>query len=101
MERQLWRETQNYIGQNFRGGYRDNNRNGNFGGDRCRSRDRQYSGKFSINDINSSSSGLGSRASTNRDRIRCFKCWEYVILLRTVQIHKQKKNLSKYNKCII
>ena len=42
-----------------------------------RSRERQYSGSFRRNDRNSSRLRSGSRASTNRDRIRCFKCREY------------------------
>ena len=40
--------------------------------------ERQYSDSFSRNDRSSSSrSRSGSRASTNRDRIRYFKCREY------------------------
>ena len=50
------RETQNYRGQNFRGGYRRNYRNKNFGRGRSRSRDRQYSGNFRRNDRSSSRS---------------------------------------------
>ena len=45
------RETENNRGQNFRGGYR---------------------GSLGNNDL-----GRDSRASTSRDRIRCFKCREY------------------------
>ena len=37
----------------------------------------QYSGNSRRNDRSSSRLRLGSRASTNRDRIRCFKCREY------------------------
>ena len=71
-------EMKNYRGQNFTGGYRSNNRNENFGRGRSRSREIQYSGNFSRNDRNSTSrSRSGLRASTNRDRIRCFKCREY------------------------
>ena len=63
-------------GQNFRGGYRNNNnRNDNFG--RSRSRDRQYAGNFSRNDRSSSQSRSVLRASTNRDRVRSFKCREF------------------------
>ena len=70
---------QNYRGQNFIGRYRNNNnRNDNFGRDKSRSRNRQYSGNFSRNNRNrSSKSRSGLRASTNRDRIRYFKCREY------------------------
>ena len=40
-------------------------------GDQSRSRERERRGR------SPSSSRLGSRTSTNRDRIRCFKCREY------------------------
>ena len=36
----------------------------------------QYSGNIKRNDRSSSGLRLGSRPSTNRDRIRCFKCRE-------------------------
>ena len=50
----------------------------NFGRGRSRCRDRQYSGYFSRSDRSSSSrSRSGLRPSTNRDRIRWFKCREY------------------------
>ena len=39
-----FRGTQNYRGQNFRGGYRGNFRNDNFGRGRSRSREKHYSG---------------------------------------------------------
>ena len=42
----IFRETQNYRGQNFRGGYRNNSRNDNSGKGRSRSREGQYSGIF-------------------------------------------------------
>ena len=73
-----FRETQNCIGQNFRGRYRGNYRNNNFGRGRNRCRERQYSGNFRRNDRSSSSRfRLGSRAITNRGMTRCFKCREY------------------------
>ena len=57
---------------------RGNYRNENFGRSRSRSRERQYSGNFRRNDTSSSSrSRSGLRASTNKDRVRCFKCREY------------------------
>ena len=68
---------QNYRGQNFRGGYRVNYRNHNFGIGRSRSTERQYSVNFKRNDRRSSRrSRSGLRVSTNRYRIRCFKCRE-------------------------
>ena len=51
--------------------------------------------------ITSSSSRSGLRASTNRDRIRGFKCRNTIISLKIVQIHKQKRSQNRYNKCII
>ena len=74
----MFRGWQNYRSQNFRGGYQGNYRNEYFGRGRCRSRERLYSGNFRRNDRSSSirfSTGL--RASTNRDRIICFKCRKY------------------------
>ena len=65
------------IGQHFRGGYKGNFRNDNFGGVRSRSRERQYSSNFRRNERSSSRSKSGSNMSTNRDRIRYFKCREY------------------------
>ena len=76
--RDNFREMQNYEGQNFRGGYRRSYTNDNFGRGGSRSRERQYSGNFRRNDRCSSSRlRSDSRASTNKDRIRCFKCREY------------------------
>ena len=72
------RPNQMYRGQNYRGGYRRNYRNKNYKRGRSRSRERQYLENTRRNDrISSSRSRSGSRASTNRDRIRCYKCKEY------------------------
>ena len=70
---------QNFRRQNNRGGYRGNYRNDNYERGRSRSRVRSYSGYFRRNDRSNSNSRsrLGSRASTNRDRIKCYKCKEY------------------------
>ena len=66
------RSNQNYRGQNHRDGYRRNYRSDNYEGGRSRSRDRQFSDNVRRNDRSSSSrSRSGSRACTNRDRIRC------------------------------
>ena len=76
--RDNFREMKNYRGQIFRGGYRRNYRNDNFGRGRSRSRERKCSDNIRRNDRSSSTrSRSGPRASTNRDRIRCFKCREY------------------------
>ena len=68
---------QNYRGQNYRSGHRDNYKNEYFGRGISRSRERWYSDSFRRDDRSSSRSRSSSRASTNRDRIRCFKCTEY------------------------
>ena len=63
--------------------YRNNHRNEGYGrsGDRNRSRERSFSRDFSNDRNNRSTSNIrsrsGSRANTNRDRIRCYKCREY------------------------
>ena len=75
--RDNFRDMQGYRGQNVRGGYRKNYRNVNFGRCRSRSRERQYSGNSNSSDRSSNRLRSGLRASTNRDRIRCFKCREY------------------------
>ena len=64
-------------GQNYRGRYRRNYRNDNYDRGRSRSRDIKYSDNTSRHDRSSSRSRSGSRASTNRDRIRCYKCRKY------------------------
>ena len=89
---------QNYRGQSFRGGYRKNYRNDNFERGTSRSRERQYSGNFRRNDRSSSSrSRSGLRASTNRDRIRCLNVGNMIILLKTVQTHREKARASTAN----
>ena len=56
----------NYRSQNFRGRYRGNVSNNNFGIGRFRSRERQYSGNFRRNEQSGSRSRSSSRARTNR-----------------------------------
>ena len=59
-------------------GIRENYRNENYERGRSRSRERQYQGNIRRNGRTSSStSRLGSKASTNRDRLRSYKCREY------------------------
>ena len=71
-------QNQNFRRQNNRGGYRGIYRNENYNRGRSRPRERQYQGNIRRNDRRSSSrSRSGSRVSTNKDRIRCFKCREY------------------------
>ena len=65
---------QNYRGQNYIGGYRENYRNDRGG---SRSIEGQYQGTIRRNDRSSSSrSRSGSTASTDSGR-RCCKCKEY------------------------
>ena len=72
--------TRGYRRQNSRGEYR-NDRHYGYNGSRNRSRERSFSGNYTGDRDRSSSSNSrsrsGSRASTNRDRIRCFNCREY------------------------
>ena len=78
LRRDNFRGMQNCRSQHFSAGYRSNYRNDNFGRGRSRSREGQYSGNLRRNDRSSSSrSTSGLRASTNRDKVRCFKCREY------------------------
>ena len=82
---------QNYIGNNFqdnargygrqnsRGEYSDNRLNG-YNRSRNRSREGSFSRNYGNNrdrHLSNSRSRSGSRASTNRDRIRCYNCREY------------------------
>ena len=67
--------------QRYRNNYNDYRRN-NYRGqgyDRNRSRllDRQHRSRRRDRSISNGRSRSGSRASTNRDRIRCFECREY------------------------
>ena len=95
-----FRGMQNYRGQNLIGGYEGNYCNDKFGRGISRSRGRQYSGYFRWNN-RSSRSGSGLRASTNKDRIRCFKCREYDHFAKDCLIHKERKSQSKCSKFII
>ena len=72
------RSSQNYKGQNYRDGYKRNYRCKNYERGWNRSRERQLSNNTRGNDRSSSSrSRSGTRANTNRDGIRCFKCSKY------------------------
>ena len=97
-----FREMQNYRGQNIRGGYRRNFRNDNFERGRSSSRERQYPGNCRRSYRNSNSrSRSGSRASTNRDRIKCLKCREYDHFTKdclTLQVEKEPEQIQQmYN----
>ena len=89
---------QNHRGQNFRGGYRRKYRNFNYERGRSRSRDRQYSDNTRMNDRSSIRSRSGSRASTNRDRIRCYKCREYDHFTKdcpTFKVEKESEQIQQ------
>ena len=61
----------------YSGGYRKDYRNDNYERGRSRSQERQFSDNARRNDRSSNSRfRSGSRASTNRYRIRCYKCRE-------------------------
>ena len=92
---------QNYRGHNYRGGYGRTYRNDNYERGRSRSRDRQYLDNTRRSDRCSSRSRSGSRASTNRDRIRCYKCREYNHFAKdcaTSKVEKESEQIQQmYN----
>ena len=97
-----FRGVQNYKSHNFRGGYRGSSRNDNFGRGRSMSRERLYSGNFRRNDRSSSRLRSGSRASNNRDRIKCFKCREYDHFAKgclNISDAEKENNQSRCNRC--
>ena len=68
-------QNQNFRRQNNRGGYRGNCRNENYERGRISFTERTYSCDMRRNDRSSSSrSRPGLRLSTNRDRVRHYKC---------------------------
>ena len=100
---------QNYRGNRFRGnsrGYgrqnnRENYRNEGYSSnnrDRNRSRERTFTGSYGYNRDRSSSndrSRSGSRASTNRDRIRCYVCREYDYFVRDCPNSREERDLEQ------
>ena len=94
------RTNQTYRGQNYRGGYRENSRNENYDRGMSRFGERQYQGNIRKNDRSSSSRArLGSRASTNGDRIRWYRCTEYEPFTKDCPTPKLEKETEKYNRC--
>ena len=83
------RTSQTYRGQKYRGGYRKMKimRGGSS------SQERQYPESTTRNDRSSSSrSRSGSWASTNRDRMRYYKCREYDHFAKDSLTSKWEKN---------
>ena len=110
------RYEQNYRRENFRGNtrayqnpgrqnsreYRGNYRNENYSTDRGRSwsRERLFSRNSSISKRNdrstsSSRSRPGSRVSTNRNRIRCYKCREYDHFTKDCPTSKEEREIEQ------
>ena len=98
---------QNYQGNrsrgNFRGnrqssreGYRNERYGNNNNRDRNRSRERTFVGKYRRNRSSSNDrSRSGSRASTNRDRIRCYACREYDHFARDCPNSGEERDLEQ------
>ena len=90
----------NFDRQNSRGEYRNDYRNGGYSTnrDRNRSRERSFS-RISSGDRNRSTSNSrsrsGSRASMNRDRIRCYKCRECDHFARDCPTSREERELEQ------
>ena len=81
--------------QNSREGYR-NERYGNNNRDRNRSRERAFVGNYRRDRSSSNDrSRSGSRASTNRDRIRCYVCREYDHFVRDCPNSREERDLEQ------
>ena len=89
--------TRGYGRQNNRGNYR-NERYNDYNRDRNRSRERTFTRDYrSSRDRSSSNNRLrsGSRANTNRDRIRCYKCREYDHFMRDCPNSREERDLEQ------
>ena len=100
---------QNYRGNRFRGNFRGygrqnnrenyrNERYGNNNKDRNRSRERTITRSYGNGRDRSSSndrSKSGSRASTNRDRVRCYACREYDHFVRDCPNSREEQDLEQ------
>ena len=65
---------------------------------RDRSRERSFSGNYNGNRTRSTSNSRlrsGSRASTNRDRIRCYNCREYDHFARDCSTSRAERDLDQ------
>ena len=85
-------------GQRYRNNYNDYKRNNYIGQDydrnRSRSLDRQDRGRQRDRSVSNGRSRSGSRASTNRDRIRCFECREYDHFERKCPTRQKKREIE-------
>ena len=100
---------QDYRGNNFQNnakGYGRQHSRRECSNDRCagynrdqdRPRERSFSGSYSGNRVrsaNSSRSRSGSRASTNRDRIRCYNCSQYDHFARDCSTSREERDLNQ------
>ena len=98
---------QDYRGNRFRGNFRGNSRPnsreeyrseryGNSNRDRNRSRGRTFTGNYRRDRSSSNDrSRSGSRASTNRDRIRCYACREYDHFVRDCSNSREERDLEQ------
>ena len=88
-----------YTRHNRRGEYRNNNyRNSGYNRDRDRYRERSFSGNYGDNRARSTSNSRlqsGSRASTNRDRIRCYNCREYDHFTRHFPNSREERDIDQ------
>ena len=97
---------QNYQGNRFRGNFRGDGRQnsiegyrnekyGNNNRHRNRSRERAFAGSYRRDRSSSNDrSRSGSRASTNRDRVRCYVCREYDHFVRDCPNSREERDLE-------
>ena len=86
-----------YGRQNSRGGYR-NDRHKDYNRGRNRSRERIFIRNYNISRDripSNSRSRSGSRANTNRDRIRCYNCREYDHFTRDCPNSREERELER------
>ena len=87
-----------YGRQNSRGEYRNRYRNNSYDRSRNRSRERLFFrnyGNSRTRSTNNSRSRSGSRASTNRDRIHCYKCREDDHFTKDCPTSKEEKEIEQ------